>query len=192
MLLCGRWYLLIDISVFCADRSALRLQSRVDILVSLVHVLSEIGRWLRLVEFERLRFCGSFGLLEGLHLCHKLLLNLTEVGYGACSRRLEVEQKIGLLLSALGLVQVFFLSPLLLILVLLHPGWELCSVEALFGIISDPLLSVVFFLFHHHLETRNQNAPGDNTGSELLQHGFVDVIGEIKTLALLCQVPFVE
>lgn len=91
MLLRGRWYLLVDVPVFHADRSALRLQSRVDILVSLVHVLAKIGRWLRLVEFEWLGFCGSFRLLEGLHLGHKLLLNLAEVGYRACSWRLEVE-----------------------------------------------------------------------------------------------------
>ena len=91
MLLRGRWYLLVDVPVFHADRSALRLQSRVDILVSLVHVLAKIGRWLRLVEFEWLGFRGSFRLLEGLHLGHKLLLNLAEVGYRACSWRLEVE-----------------------------------------------------------------------------------------------------
>ena len=91
MLLCGRRYLLIDISVFCADRSALRLQSRVDILVSLIHVLAEIGRWLRLVEFEWLGNRGGFRLLKGLHLCHEFLLNLAEVWYGARPRRLEVK-----------------------------------------------------------------------------------------------------
>ena len=91
MLLRGRWYLLVDISVFHADRSALSLQSRVDILVSLVHVLAKIGRWLGLVEFEWLGFRGSFRLLKGLHLGHELLLNLAEIGYRACSRRLEVE-----------------------------------------------------------------------------------------------------
>ena len=91
MLFRGRWYLLVDIPVVHADRSALRLQSRVDILVSLVHILAKISRWLWLMEFEGLRNGGSFRLLEGLHLGHELLLNLTEVGYGSCSWRLEVE-----------------------------------------------------------------------------------------------------
>ena len=91
MLFRGRWYLLVNIPVVHADRSALRLQSRVDILVSLVHVLSEIGRWLRLMEFEWLGNRRSFRLLEGLHLGHELLLNLAEVGYGTRSWRLEVE-----------------------------------------------------------------------------------------------------
>ena len=91
MLFRGRWYLLVDIPVVHADRSALRLQSRVDILVSLVHVLAKISRWLGLMEFEGLGNRGSFRLLEGLHLRHKFFLNLAEVGYGSCSWRLEVE-----------------------------------------------------------------------------------------------------
>ena len=64
--------------------------------------------------------------------------------------------------------------------------------EALFSIIPDPLLSVMFLLLHHHLETRNQDAPGNDTGSELLKHALVDVISEIEPLALSCQVPLVE
>ena len=91
MLLCGRWYLLVDIPVVHADRSALRLQSRVDILVSLVHILAKIGRWFGLMEFEGLGNRGSFRLLKGLHLGHELLLNLAEVRYRSCSWRLEVK-----------------------------------------------------------------------------------------------------
>ena len=91
MLLRGRWYLLVDIPVVHADRSALRLQSRVDILVSLVHVLAKISCWLWLMEFEGFGNRGSFRLLEGLHLGYELLLNLAEVGHGSCSWRLEVE-----------------------------------------------------------------------------------------------------
>ena len=64
--------------------------------------------------------------------------------------------------------------------------------EALFSIISNPLLSVMFLLLHHHLETGNQDAPGNDTGTELLKHALIDVIGEIETLALPRQVPLVE
>ena len=64
--------------------------------------------------------------------------------------------------------------------------------EALFGSLSDPLLSIMLFLFHHHFEPRHKNPPRYDSGPELIEHVFVDVIGKVEALMLFLKVSLME
>ena len=99
---------------------------------------------------ERLRPGRLLRLLQLLHLCDEILLNLAEVGHraGPWGRKRELE--IGLRCS-LGRVEIFFDAATALILMLLHARGQFSRLEVLLSVESDSLLSVMLLLLDHHL-----------------------------------------
>ena len=88
MLLGGGRLLHIDVTVHVwshAVGSSLRLESWINILVGLVHILSQVSGRFGLVEVERLRDCRCLRLFELLHFGHKLLLDFSKIGHTAGS-----------------------------------------------------------------------------------------------------------
>ena len=126
MLLSSGRLFCIAVSRLHAHRPPLRLESRVDVLVLLVHVGSKMSSRLRRVESERPRFSGLLRFLELLHFRDEVLLELPEVGDGASASRLEGElharQIIGRVLRR---IEVLFNAALALIFMFLHARRQL-------------------------------------------------------------------
>ena len=140
---------------------------------------------------ERLRSGRLLRLLQLLHLSDEILLNLAEVGHRAGSWRRKRELEISLRCS-LGRVEIFFDAATALILMLLHARGQFCSLEVLLSVESDSLLSVMLFLFNHHLVPGHKDFVRHDASSELVKHGLVNIIGQVEAIPLVLLVPLVE
>lgn len=75
---------------------------------------------------------------------------------------------------------------------LLHARGQFCSLEVLLSVESDSLLSVMLFLFYHHLVPGHQDFVRHDACSELVKHGLVNIIGQVEAIPLVLLVPLVE
>ena len=64
--------------------------------------------------------------------------------------------------------------------------------EALLCCLSYSLLSIMLLLLHHHFKTGHEDPPWHDSRSELIQHVFVDVVGEVESISLSCKISLVE
>lgn len=166
-------------------------KSWVDNLILLVHVCSKVSTWSCLTELKWFWDSRIFGFLQLLHLIYESFLNGSKVWNWSSSVGLKWKQLL-CQLTLLSWLKVILLSASLFINMCLHSWWKLWSGITWFSIPSNSLLSFVFIPLHHHLKARYENTPRNVTGSELSQHGFVDVVVNQSALSRLLIISLME
>jgi hypothetical protein len=159
-------------------------EGRVDYLVLLIHVRTEVSAWTGLAKLEGLDDSRSLCLLGVFHFSDEFLLETCEVRDRLWPWRSEVEELLACLGSLVFIFPGFLRS--------LHAWWQLGHLETLFGHPLDSLLAFMLVPFDHHFESGNQNSPGHVPRSELIQHRVVDVITKLKFLASFLLILLVE
>lgn len=168
----------------CAGLRLSNFESGVNILVSSIHVSSELCTGFSFMEVVGDGNSRLLTLLSFFHCCHEGLLESAEIRNWLGWRRVEVEGDFHLhaLITFIQTVVSFSLD---CISVLLHARRELSHFVASLSLQLNPLFSIVLFFALHLVPLGSEDFIGDDTVSERLPRAIVSNFLSLFHLELL-------